>query len=83
MHPLYDVPAVVEHPPNVLSVYSTCEVRITVVLPVPTRCTDALQHNHDFIGARPLRPTFATTRVPFSTLSPGRGQAERREALGP
>lgn len=43
MHPLNDVPAIVEHSLDVLRIDGACEVRITIVLAVAARCTYTLK----------------------------------------
>lgn len=43
MHSLDDVPAIVEHPPDVLCVHGTGEVGVAVVSAVATRSADPLR----------------------------------------
>ncbi|KDR14964.1 hypothetical protein L798_10655 [Zootermopsis nevadensis] len=43
VHALDDVTAVIEHTPDVLCVHRTCEVRIAIMLPIPTCCADTLE----------------------------------------
>lgn len=53
MHSLDDVPAVIEHPPDVLCVHGTGEVGVAVVSAVATRSADPLRGGHgtDIRGA--------------------------------
>jgi len=46
MHSLDDIAAVVEHPSNVLRVYSTREVGVAVVFVVPTCRAYSLESNN-------------------------------------
>ena len=43
VHPLYYVPAVIEHSTDVFSVHGTCEVRIAIMLSITACCTYPLQ----------------------------------------
>lgn len=42
VHALYNIPTIIEDPPDVLRVYGARKVRVAVVPTVPTRRTDAL-----------------------------------------
>ncbi len=43
VHSLDNVPTIIEHTSNVLSVHSACKMRITVMFPVATWCTYSLK----------------------------------------
>lgn len=52
MHPLDDVPAIVEYSLDVFRIDGACEVRVTVVLAVAARRTYALQRQADRSNVR-------------------------------
>lgn len=42
VHPLDNVPTIIKNPSNIFRIHCTREVRVTVVPPIPARCTDSL-----------------------------------------
>lgn len=46
MHPLNNVPTVIENPPDVFCIHCTCEVRIAVVPSISTCCADSLYEQY-------------------------------------
>ena len=64
MHPLDDVSAIVEYPPDVLGIDGTCEVRVAVVSAVITCRTNTL---YIVLGESEIKDGLSFNILYFST----------------